>query len=345
MLKKYYLRVFIILAISTLISNSTLFAQSEQTISDSTSFKKIIENSFEELGESNYDDDVQRKYAQIFYNHYLNHANGKYSEWALVTAFKFWGNIGAADKVDKAMAQLDYDAESWRHIIAYVPNAYVNSEDKTIENAVALLEGLTDKLTHPKSKSGVYWWLASYYHGQNNVEKLKSAARAMINLDAIETHVNMGLGYLYEIESLNIGQEAPHFQVKTVQGEFISLPQNDKIILLEFWATWCGPCMPEIPHLKSIQKKYSDNNLQIIGISLDKNLERLKQFIRERNITWPQIIQTKEWNGEIVNLYNVSGIPRTYIIGKDGKIIAKDLRGEELEKEIAKLMKQEGTAH
>lgn len=340
MLKKYHLRVFLILVISTFINNSTLVAQSEQSFPDSASFKTIMDKSFEELNKSNHAEDVQEKYAQIFYQYYLEHPNEKYSEWALGTSFKFWGNLGAVDKAEKAMTQLDSDAEIWSYFLAFVPNAYINSEDKTVEDAVELFENLTDKLTHPKSKSRLYWWLAMYYHDENNIEKLKHAARAMINLDAIEVHVNQGLGYLYEIESLNIGQQAPHFQAKTIQGESISLPQKNKITLLEFWATWCGPCKPEIPHLKSIQEKYPSNNLQIIGVSLDKDPQKLKRFIEEKEMTWPQIIQSKEWDDKIVKLYNVSGIPRSYIIGKDGKIIAKDLRGEELETKVDELMKK-----
>lgn len=320
--------------------HSCVLAQTEDLDPDSNSFEAILEKSFEELDESNYGEDVQRKYAQVFYRYYLENPNEKYSEWALVHAFKFWGNIGAAEQTKEAMAKLDSNAQFWGDFIEFVPNAYRNSEHKTLEDAVELLEELKGNLTDPMSKSRIYWWLASYYHVREDIENLKRVAREMINLDASEIHITQGLGYLYELESLNIGQEAPHFQGKTVQGEPISVPQNDKIVLLEFWATWCSPCIPEIPHLKSIQAKYSEDDLVIIGISLDTDLENLKQFIQDKDMTWPQIIQPQEWNDDIIKMYNVSGIPRTYIIGKDGKILAKDLRGEELEKEITKLMNQ-----
>ena len=112
---------------------------------------------------------------------------------------------------------------------------------------------------------------------------------------------------------------------------------KDKIIFLGFWATWCGPCIPEISHLKSIQSKYSEDKLQIIGRSLDTDLERLKQFIKSKEMRWPQIIQAEEWDDDIIKAYNVSGIPRTCIVGKEGKIVAKDLRDEELEEEIKKI--------
>lgn len=336
---KYHLRVLFNLIVTVLISTSAL-AQTEISDSDSTAFESIIEESFKELGESNNNEGVQRKYAQIFYQYYLDHSSDKYSEWALASAFKFWGNLGAVDKATEAMGKIDYNDKSWSNFIEFVPNAYHNNENKTIEDAVALLEELTGKLTDSLSKSRVNWWLAGYYHEQEDIENLKNAAREMVNLNASEIHVDQGLGYLYEIESLNIGQDAPKFKAETVQGESISLPDNNKIIILEFWATWCGPCIPEIPHLKSIQSTYSEDRLQIIGISLDTDLERLKQFITSREMSWPQIIQSEEWDGEIIKKYNVSGIPRTYIIGENGRIVAKDLRGEELEKKIANLINQ-----
>lgn len=323
-----------------LLSSSASLAQTEKPDSAATPFKKVIQKSIKELNESHYDKNLQRKYAQIYYDYYLNHPDEKYSKFALATAFKFWGNLGAVDKVDSVIAHLDYHSKSWRYFLTIVPNAYANSEHNSIEDAVTLFEKLTNKLTDPKSKSLAYCWLAEYYHSHNDTAKLKKAARAMINLDANKEQVKEGLGYLYELKSLNIGQRAPSFQAETVQGQSISVPQDNKITLLEFWATWCGPCMGEIPHLKSIQSKYSADDLQIIGISLDTNPKKVEQFIRSKKMSWPQIIQPKEWDGEITKKYNVLGIPATYIISKNGKIIAKDLRGEELEKEIANLMNQ-----
>lgn len=327
-----------LLAILPLAFNSTLFAQPSQFASDSTSFEIVIQEALEELNKSDHDEKTMRKYARVFYKYYLDHPNEKYSEWAIVHAFKFWGNLGDVGKVDEAISNIDYNSETWSQFIQFVPNAYHNSEGKTLEDAVDLLEELKARLTHPKSKSMASWWLANYYHGQNDAEKLTQTAREMIRLNANEIHVNQALGYLHELESLNIGQEAPRYQAETLQGKSLSLPPTDKVTILEFWATWCGPCMPEIPHLKNLRLRYSEGELQIIGISLDTNPEKLKQFIRDEEMTWPQILQPDEWSGELAKLYSVNGIPRSYIIGRDGTIIAKDLRGEELEEEIARLM-------
>lgn len=334
------IRAYSLGLIISLISISPVFAQQAEAPAD-TAFKKVMEQAFQKLEESNNSEDVQRKYADIFWDYYLEHPDRKYSEWAGVHAFKFWGNWGAVDKVKKAMAQLDSDAEFWSYFIAFVPSVYINNEDKTKENAVQLLEGLTNTLTHPKSKSRVYWWLASYYDEQNDTEKLKGAARAMIKLDAIEGHVNEGLKYLREIASLNVGQGAPSFQATTVDGKALDVPINDKIIILEFWATWCGACIREIPHLKTTDKSYSDDQVKIVGVALEKDLQKVKEFISKKKMGWAQIIEPDEWGSSIAQKYSVVGVPRSYIIGPDGKILAKDLRGEGLEQKIAELVSEQ----
>jgi peroxiredoxin len=133
------------------------------------------------------------------------------------------------------------------------------------------------------------------------------------------------------LESLNIGQEAPDFKAQTIEGEDLSLSDlRGQFVLLEFWATWCGPCLPEIPHLKTMQEKYQDSDFKIVGISLDRDKDTLRNFLEEREMEWAQIFVDEGWEGDIARQYNVSGIPRMYFIDPEGRIIARDLRGEEM---------------
>ena len=323
------------------LSNSISLAQSGQTIADTdtASFETVMEQSFRELTETDYDAEVQRTYADIFAEYYMTHPDEKYSEWALVHAFKFWSNIGAVEETEKAMERLDYDSEIWSEFIVFLSNTYYRNRQKTIEDYLDLLNELKTRLTHPRSRSAVLFALTQQYKEDDDTEEVKELARRLVELNADAFYVDQALGILYELESLNIGDPAPLFQAKTLRGDSISLADHlGKMVILEFWATWCGPCLPEIPHLKSIRSAYPENDLQIIGISLDSDAEKLKAFLQENALPWPQIQQPEEWKDELPTLYNVSGIPRTYIIGRSGNIVAKDVRGEELEKAMAQLM-------
>lgn len=339
MLKANHLRTLFLFFVVFSINTSILVAQSEQAVTDSTSFKKVIDKSFQELDESNYSEEVQLKYAEIFFQRFMNKPNAEYSEWALAHAFKFWMNTKAVDKTESAMAQLDPDSKYWRHNIRFIFQTYKRNGQR--EDGIKELEKLSEKLTHPESKSSVNSVLADYYFQQNNVEDLKKVGQEVINLNVNERQVEKVLRYLRDLRSLNIGQEAPNFKTQTLQEKSISLSDHkDKIILVEFWATSCGPCIAEIPHLKSTYSKYSDNDFEIIGISLDKNSEKLENFIEDNEMPWPQIHLKKGFNSKIADLYSVLFIPRNYLIGKDGNIIAKDLRGEELETKIDELLKK-----
>jgi len=122
-------------------------------------------------------------------------------------------------------------------------------------------------------------------------------------------------------------------------GEEIDLKQmKDKVVLVDFWATWCGPCVAEMPTVIAAYDKYHDKGFEVIGISLDQDLAALDQFTNERGMPWPQYFDGKGWENPIAAKFGISGIPATFLIGKDGKIVATDLRGPALEAQLEKLL-------
>lgn len=144
---------------------------------------------------------------------------------------------------------------------------------------------------------------------------------------------------LKKMDAVAIGQVAPDFKAKTPEGNEISLKQSlGKATLVDFWASWCGPCRKENPNVVKLYEKYKDKGLVILGVSLDKDAERWKKAIADDKLTWLHVSNLKQWDDEIAKLYSVSSIPSTFLLDKDGKIVAKDLRGEELEKAIEKLL-------
>lgn len=110
--------------------------------------------------------------------------------------------------------------------------------------------------------------------------------------------------------------------------------------MLDFWAAWCGPCRAENPNVVEAFNKYKDKNFTVLGVSLDQpgKKENWLQAIKDDNLTWTNVSDLKFWNNEAAKLYGVRGIPQNYLIGPDGKILAKNLRGEQLHKTLSELL-------
>lgn len=138
-----------------------------------------------------------------------------------------------------------------------------------------------------------------------------------------------------------IGDYAPTFTSKTPEGKDLSLNDVDaKVIVLDFWASWCGPCRRENPNVVRMYNQYHDKGLEIVGISLDKQgqKDRWLKAIKDDNLTWHHVSNLNYFSDPVARLYNIRSIPATYILDEDGKIVAKNLRGARLEAKIKELL-------
>jgi peroxiredoxin len=137
-----------------------------------------------------------------------------------------------------------------------------------------------------------------------------------------------------------IGMQAADFAASDLSGKSISLSDyRGKVVLLDFWATWCGPCINELPNVKYVHDKYKDAGLAVIGISLDARRNDLEYFVRMADINWPQIFDGKGWENELSRLYNIYSIPTTILLDRNGVIRYMNLRGHDaLENAVRNLL-------
>lgn len=137
-----------------------------------------------------------------------------------------------------------------------------------------------------------------------------------------------------------IGAVAPDFILQDTSGNNISLSSFlGKYVLIDFWAAWCGPCRKEMPNMVKLYADFKGKNFEILGISLDKTRDKWVSAIKSEHMTWPQASDLKFWQSEVAAIYGVKAIPYTILLDKEGKIIAKNLRGEELYNKVESLLK------
>ena len=136
------------------------------------------------------------------------------------------------------------------------------------------------------------------------------------------------------------GAAFPDFAVKDLSGNPLSVGGfKGKVVLVDFWATWCGPCRAELPNVIAAYQKFHAKGFEIIGVSLDSDRDKLDAFLKKTDgMVWPQYFDGKGWQNELAGKYGVDSIPFTVLVGPDGKIIKTNLRGEALTAAVEKAL-------
>lgn len=137
-----------------------------------------------------------------------------------------------------------------------------------------------------------------------------------------------------------VGTDAIEFVQNDTEGKPVSLSSfRGKYVLIDFWASWCKPCRMENPNVVKAYNKYKDKNFTVLGVSLDRAKDPWIQAIADDKLTWTQVSDLKFWNNEAAQKYKIESIPQNYLVDPNGKIIAKNLRGEELLEKLNQILK------
>lgn len=161
-------------------------------------------------------------------------------------------------------------------------------------------------------------------------DKFKSQERVQRIIEVIEN-----------AEKVAIGNKFVDFTMKDMEGNDVSLSEfagKGNVVLVDFWASWCGPCRQEMPNVVAAYNKYKNKGFDIVAVSLDSDKDKWLQGVKDLNMTWHQMSDLLAWETPVVKLYAFRGIPHTVLLDKDGVIVAKDLRGAKLEEKLVELL-------
>ena len=151
-------------------------------------------------------------------------------------------------------------------------------------------------------------------------------------------NVNNNRTELAKPQYVETGATAPEINLPDKDGNPVALSSlRGKYVLVDFWASWCGPCRDENPNVVAAYKKFRDRNFTVYGVSIDHNKEKWEQAVKEDGLTWTHVSDLKGWSSAAAVTYSVRSIPTNILVGPDGKIIARNLRGEQLSEMLTQI--------
>ena len=210
-------------------------------------------------------------------------------------------------------------------------------EKEMVEHIVATAEQNIDNETG--------YFIATHFEDDNyftttkRIELIQKLPKAYRD----RPEVNQLLEQLQRALTTEKGNKLPEFSLPDADGNSVSVAEiigRSKLTIIDFWASWCGPCRQEMPSMVKLYEAYHEQGLEIVGISLDEDKSAWQKAVKEMGMKWPQLSDLKGWQSAAAELFHVKAIPLTIVIDSNGTILAKGLRGEMLQQAVAEQLQQ-----
>jgi thiol-disulfide isomerase/thioredoxin len=229
-------------------------------------------------------------------------------------------------------ADLRKDAALWKAQIAYYTAHDDAAKMKAVDEFIAMA---------PKDPRGADLLMMLTFNSRGGPEAQKALYQKIVDLYPESSAADSARGSLRRFEA--IGKPFELAFTEAVSGSAIAMKDlKGKVVVVDFWATWCGPCVAEMPKMKSLYAEYKEKGVEFIGVSLDQKeggLEKLKDFVHKEGITWPQYFQGDGWQSKFSMSWGINSIPAVFVVDQEGKLYSVEARGK-LETMIPELLRR-----
>lgn len=193
--------------------------------------------------------------------------------------------------------------------------------------------------SHPKSIASI-WLMMNELRSRLEPEEFRQLFESLDKSVQESQYGKSVTAYVKSLKANVLNVAADDFSQEDTKGQPVKLSSfRGKYVLVDFWASWCGPCRQENPNVVKAYNRFKDKNFTILGVSLDDNRERWLRAISQDGLAWTQVSDLRGWGNEVAVQYGVQSIPTNFLVDPGGKIIARNLRGEELEAKLEQLLK------